>query len=76
MGPKAKRSASDEPDDALALRLVEILNDDQVLAKLKSVLFPEKTTGKIITGHVSPVNGRQVKAAREHAQSRGSTDTS
>ena len=29
-------------DDALALRLVNLLNDDQVLDKLKSVLYPHE----------------------------------
>ena len=35
-----QRSASMSEDDALALRLVSLLNDDQVLDKLKSVLYP------------------------------------
>ena len=33
--------------DALALRLVALLNDDQVLAKLKSVLYPRELYEKI-----------------------------
>ena len=40
--PKTRQSASDDEDDALALRLVALLNDDQVLAKLKSVLYPRE----------------------------------
>ena len=45
--PKTRQSASDDEDDALALRLVALLNDDQVLAKLKSVLYPRELYDKI-----------------------------
>ena len=38
--PKAQRSPSTSDDYALALRLVTLLNDDQVLEKLKRVLYP------------------------------------
>ena len=34
-------------DDALALRLVNLLNDDQVLDKLKSVLYPHALTEQL-----------------------------
>ena len=47
MPPKTRRSVSDDEDDALALRLVALLNDDQVLAKLKSVLYPRELYEKI-----------------------------
>ena len=42
---ETRRSVSD--DDALALRLVALLNDDQVLAKLKSILYPHKLYARI-----------------------------
>ena len=38
--PKEQWSVSTSDDDTLALRLVTLLNDDQVLEKLKSVLYP------------------------------------
>ena len=47
MPPKTRRSVSDDEDDALALRLVALLNDDQVLTKLKSVLYPRELYEKI-----------------------------
>ena len=47
MPPKTRRSVSDDEDDALASRLVALLNDDQVLAKLKSVLYPRELYAKI-----------------------------
>ena len=47
MPPKTRRSVSDDEDDALASRLVALLNDDQVLAKLKSVLYPRELYEKI-----------------------------
>ena len=43
--PETRRSASD--DDALALRLVVLLNDDQVLEKLKNVLYPHALAAQI-----------------------------
>ena len=50
MGPKKARTGSTTTDDtadaqiqdSLALRLVEILNDDQVIAKLRQSLFPKE----------------------------------
>ena len=45
--PKTRQSASDDEDDAIALRLAALLNDDQVLAKLKSVLYPRELYDKI-----------------------------
>ena len=45
--PETRRSVSD--DDALALRLVALLNDDQGLAKLKSVLYPRELFERIDT---------------------------
>ena len=48
MGPKKARNASNISDDtvddqdSLALRLVELLNDNQVIAKLKTSLFPKE----------------------------------
>ena len=49
MGPKTKRAASSDMDDqaALALCLIELLNDDQVLDKLRRVLYPRELSAKI-----------------------------
>ena len=49
MGPKTKRAASSDMDDpaALALCLIELLNDDQVLDKLRRVLYPKELSAKI-----------------------------
>ena len=50
MGPKQRvRTISDDTDDQehLAVRLIELLNDDQVLAKLKKVLFPTELHEKM-----------------------------
>ena len=50
MGPKQRvRTISDDTDDQehLAVRLIELLNDDQVLAKLKKVLFPTELYEKM-----------------------------
>ena len=48
MGPKKVRNASDSEDQAaLALRLVELLNDDQVLDKLRRVLYPRELSDKM-----------------------------
>ena len=43
--PETRRSTSD--DHALALRLVALLNDDQVLEKLKSALYPNALAAQI-----------------------------
>ena len=49
MGPKTKRAASSDMDDqaAPALCLIELLNDDQVLDKLRRVLCPRELSAKI-----------------------------
>ena len=51
MGPKNKtpNTTDDNGDtpDHLALRLIELLNDDQVIAKLKQALFPKELSDKI-----------------------------
>ena len=53
MGPKQKptKSCSDADmagdDDALAVRLIELLNDDRVLRKLKTALYPQPLSDKI-----------------------------
>ena len=51
MGPKTKRGSvtddNHDDNDALAVRLIELLNDDQVLAKLRQVLFPTELSLKI-----------------------------
>ena len=45
--PHPRRSAAVDDDDALALRLVALLNDDQVLAKMRNVLFPQDLANKL-----------------------------
>ena len=49
MGPKTKRAASSDMDDqaAMALCLIELLNDDQVLDKLRRVLYLRELSAKI-----------------------------
>ena len=51
MGPKNKtcRTTDDngESPDHLALQLIELLNDDQVIAKLKQALFAKELSDKI-----------------------------
>ena len=49
MGPKQRKTSADDTEEqaALALRLIEVLNDDNVLKKLKNVLFPEALSEKI-----------------------------
>ena len=40
-------TAGADDDDALALRLVALLDDDQVLAKMRNVLFPQALANKL-----------------------------
>ena len=50
MAPKPKKGSltdDNEEHDAFALRLIELLNDEQVLAKFKTVLFPAALSKKI-----------------------------
>ena len=55
MGPKKARNESNRSDDrptaddqdSLALKLIELLNDDQVIAKLQKSLFPKELTTTI-----------------------------
>ena len=53
MGPKKARVVSSGSDgaaddqDHLALRLIELLSDDQVVAKLQKCLFPRELTATI-----------------------------
>ena len=53
MGPKKTRAVSSGSDgaandqDHLALRLIELLSDDQVVAKLQKCLFPRELTATI-----------------------------
>ena len=43
--PETRRSATD--DDALAIRLIALFNDDQVLHKMKQVLYPHDFVNKL-----------------------------
>ena len=53
MAPKNKRSASADSDDhdALALRVVELLKDPQVLETFRKALFPDELSSKIDNLH-------------------------
>ena len=70
MGPKNKtRNRSDDTDDDqdhLALRLIELLTDEQVLIKLKSILFPKDLKDMLDTlnGHIQTLN-KQLEAKEE-----------
>ena len=46
-GGRGKRCASDDTDDSLALRLVDLLNDDQVVAKLRAALYPTELRDEV-----------------------------
>ena len=63
MGPKLKpRTRSDDTEDDdndhLALRLIELLTDEQVLSKLKSKLFPKDLKYMLdsLNGHIQTLN--------------------
>ena len=64
MGPKNKtRSTTDDNGDTpdpLALRLIELLNDDQVIAKLKQALLPKELSDKIeaLNNHISQLTAQ------------------
>ena len=61
MGPKKVRNASGSEDQAaLALRLVELLNDDQVLDKPRRVLYPRELSDKInsVNAHVHTLHAK------------------
>ena len=52
MGPKQKNKSCTDTDmagddDALAVRLIELLNDDRVLRKLKTALYPQPLADKL-----------------------------
>ena len=46
-GGRGKRCASEDTDDSLALRLVDLLNDDQVVAKLRAALYPTELRNEV-----------------------------
>ena len=54
--PDTRRSASD--DDALAIRIFALFNNDQVLAKMKTMLYPHELADKInaLTQKVESLN--------------------
>ena len=62
MGPKGKpRNQSDDTDDDndhLALRLIELLTDEQVLSKLKTILFSKDLKDMLdsLNGHIQTLN--------------------
>ena len=54
MGPKRNSRSTTEADvsgrmddDALALRIIELLNDDAVVSKLKNALYPQVLADKL-----------------------------
>ena len=63
MGPKRKPrnwsdDTEDDDNDHLALRLIELLTDEQVLSKLKSILFPKDLKDMLdsLNGHIQTLN--------------------
>ena len=74
MGPKSKKSSSDDTaDDAtalrvaeivnesLALRIIEILSDDMLLSNLEKALYPNQLATKIDALTLQVVTNCQVK---------------
>ena len=47
MGPKKRTESDTEEQGTLALRLIELLNDDAVLDKLKQVLYPKELSNQL-----------------------------
>ena len=45
--PKSRPSAATDDDDALAIRLVALFNDDPVLMKMKQTLYPHDIVDKL-----------------------------
>ena len=59
-GGRGKRCASEDTDDSLALRLVDLLNDDQVVAKLRAALYPTELRDEVreLSKHVAILNSQ------------------
>ncbi len=47
MGPKKRAGSDSEEQGTLALKLIELLNDDAVLDKLKQVLYPKELSKQL-----------------------------
>ena len=62
MPPKPTRSIShtDDSSELLALRIIELLNDDAVVAKLKKALYPSDLADKIdsLNAHIENLTNR------------------
>ena len=60
LGPKLRNRSDDAEDDNdhLALRLIELLNDELVLLKLKTILFPKSLTDMMnsLNVHIQTLN--------------------
>ena len=76
MGPKKARNVSNMSDDtaddqdSLALKLIELLNDDQVISKLQKSLFPKELTTTIdnLSDRIRRLNGK-LDVKDEHIKS-------
>ena len=49
MAPKKRNTSETEEQTELALKLIELLNDDNVLAKLRKTMYPKELEDKLDT---------------------------
>ena len=49
MAPKKRNTSETEEQTELALKLIELLNDDNVLAKLRKTVYPKELEDKLDT---------------------------
>ena len=47
MPPKKRTVSVDDEPDAIALKLIELLNDENVIKKLKTMLYPQVIADKL-----------------------------
>ena len=65
MGPKKRTESDTEEQGTLVLRLIELLNDDAVLDKLKQVLYPKELSNELKGLHDQIVRLQQQLAAKD-----------
>ena len=65
MGPKKRAESDTEEQGTLSLRLIELLNDDAVLDKLKQVLYPKELSNQLKGLYDQIVRLQQQLAAKD-----------
>ena len=65
MPPKKRTESDTEEQGTLALRLIELLNDDAVLDKLKQVLYPKELSTQLKGLNAQIVRLQQQLAAKD-----------